>query len=610
MSRVGTEYLISHVHVITGDGTQIHDADVRLKNGRIAEVAQKRLPAAHAEAIDGRGKTLMPGLIDSHVHLDFLKVRNGLHGRLWARSGLKSALRELIEHGITSVRCMGDPLHLVTRVRTRLKSRPADGPRMVIAGPVLTAPGGHPVVTVAAENKWLSKHLAVELDNPADARAAVRRLHNKGVNVIKLVYQGGRYGETGVTLGKLTGDVMAAIIDEARAVGLPVSAHTHHQDDVDTLLSVGIHAFEHGILEEDIVGGETLARWAESGTWLIPTLNIVALVRDWEGRNHLATAAANLLRVYRAGVRIAAGTDSMIGALPATSLHEELRLMVDAGLPADDVLRMATGDAARSIGLPDHGLVGPGRVADLVLLNSNPAEQIENIGDIAMVFRDGRLVHHVESPKPLDLAPYRPGPGPVTEYVDDTKNTIDGTARVTYDTTGFDTDRIRRIEYADAASGRVLRTETVTSAPDLQTTRWTCDVPDEDTALLAERNGPNVNLSGRFNGEDVSRTYPLRGRAWMQTFLFDAAVFVISPPQRLLFVSIGTRGRGALAMTEFELTETGRETLDGRECVSTRLVMPQWRRFWAALGWYDVQSGELVQSHTKGKGNECLSRAS
>ena len=202
-----------------------------------------------------------------------------------------------------------------------------------------------------------------------------------------------------------------------------------------------------------------------------------------------------------------------------------------------------------------------------MLLNSNPLEQIENIGDITSLFCEGRLVHHVEPPARPDLASYvSPEPSRIT-YVDRTKATVTESALVTYDATRYDREGIRAMTYTDLTTGRVLRTETITSGPDLVTVAWTCSIPGVDTHLVAERKGPNVALSGRFRGEQVSRSYPLRGRIWMQWLIFDAATFIVSPMDRLPFVSIGTTGRGALTMTEFELTKADRETLtDATTC--------------------------------------------
>ncbi|MCK2218325.1 amidohydrolase family protein [Actinomadura sp. ATCC 31491] len=597
-------YLITHVHVVAGDGTELHDADVALAGGRITAVTAGRARLRGAQVIDGGGETLIPGLIDAHLHLDFLQARNNPQAESQLQLVLRPALRELLRHGITSIRCMGDPLGLVVELRDRIAAGEISGPHLVVAGPVLTAPGGHPAVTVGKDNPWLRRRMVIQLDSGDQARDAVRELHAAGVDVVKLVYQGGRYGPDGIVLAKLRPEVMRAVIDEAHRLGLPVSAHTHHQGDVEELLAAGVDALEHGVLEEDLVGQDVLRRWAESGAWLIPTLYITTLMRDWAGRLHTGHASRNLRLAQQAGVRVAAGTDSMVGALPASTLHEELRLMAAAGIPPADLLPMVTRNAAQCLRSAGRGVVAEGNIADVVLLGSDPLDRIENVGDIDRVFSGGRLAHHYVPPAPPRLNAYRPAGPAILTYADDTGTTTAGPAVVTYDTTCFSSLGLRRITYADPATGRVLRTETVVSEPDLTTTAWTCDVPDEATRLTAERKGRHVTLSGRFGGAEVSRSYPLRGRPWMQSFLFDPATFVTTAASRLCFLSIGTAGPGALAMTEFELTRTGRQALDeagGRPCAGTRLVIPQFRRFWAALSWYDVTDGTLVLHHVEGQ---------
>lgn len=599
-------FLITGAHVIVGDGSEIAQADVLIADSRIVQVSEGPLKDRNARTIDGRGKTLMPGLIDAHAHLDLLTTRNALHSRLRARFGLPKAMHKLLEHGITTVRCMGDPPRSALRLRDRARRGTIIAPHLLVAGPVLTAPGGHPAVTVAADNPWLRRHLAVELDDTRTARDTVRQLHAQGVDLIKLVYQGGHYGESGTALGKLPEPVMTAIIAEAHQLGLPVAAHTHHQEDVEVLLSAGIDSIEHGILEVDISGSATLKAWGQSGTLLVPTLYISTLVRGWKGADLHEFASRNLLRCYQAGVRIIAGTDSMIGALPAHAMHEELRLMTAAGLPTQAVLRSATEQAARSIGVEDRGTVKTGQVADLVLLNSNPVERIENIGDTAMVFSEGRLVHEVVAPPAPELPQYTPPAVRSLTYTDDTEATVDRSAVLNYDTTRFPEDAIREIRYTDPIDDTVIRTERVTSATDLVTTEWEYSLPGEDTELTATRTGPTVVLSGRLQGESVKRVYPLRGRTWMQTFLFDASTFIMSSEATLEFVAIGTSGRGALAMTDFEIAKIGRKKASGNERVSTRLVIPQWRRFWASMCEYDATSGELLEQHIRGKDTKRL----
>ncbi|ASR33808.1 hypothetical protein BAY61_01070 [Prauserella marina] len=592
--------IISRVRVFTGEGPVRDDVDVVVSNGRIERVSVERVDLPGARVIHGAGKTLIPGLIDAHVHLDYLTARSRPHAAVWTRFMLRSALRKLLENGITGIRCMGDPLGQITKLKRKVNAGKIAGPRMSAAGPVLTAHGGHPSSTVCGDNPWLRRNMVVHLDNEDDARAAVRRLHGAGVDVIKFVYQGGRYAESDVVLGKLPLDVVKAIITEAHRLGLPASGHTHYEDDVNDLLDAGVDSLEHGVIEHDLAEGDTVSRWKAAGTKLVPTLTIAAFVKDENGKPYLDRASRNLARAAEAGVPIVAGTDSMVGAMPANSLHDELRHMVAAGLSPADALSAATADAANFLGLEGRGMIAEGAVADLVLLNSDPLEEIENVGDIDRVFQDGRIVYHTQVPKRPVLREYV-AREPTLSFVDRTKATASSEAFLRYDTSQFAEDGVRVLSYVDSETGTLLRRESVTSGPDLVTLQWTCEIPADDTELHAERTERHVKLEGRFQGTPVSRTYPLRGRIWMQSLMFDPATFVVGPDEKLSIVSMGTSGRGALELTDFEVAKTGSTSQGRREVVTAELVMPQWKRFWGALLTYDADSGDLLRYQIRGK---------
>lgn len=601
-------FLITCTHVLTGDGRELSEVDVLIADGVIQQISDQRQEIPGATVIDGRGKTLIPGLIDAHVHLDFLSVRSTVHSWIQSRFVLPRALAELVRHGITAIRCMADPVTPALRVRRRIAAGRAVGPRMVVAGPALTAPGGHPEVTLAKDNRWLRRRIARPLDDPDHAREAVRGLHAAGVDLIKFVYQGGLYGPERTELRQLSVDVARAIVSEAGRLELPVAAHTHYQDDVETLLELGVDSIEHGVIEHELTDDGILPAWASSGIPLVPTLSIASLFPGPDGALFIDQASANLTRAHRSGVSIVAGTDSMVAAMPANSLHGELLLMVEAGMSEAEVLRAATADAAALLGLDDRGVIAEGKAADLVLLASNPLEQIENVADIELVFADGVLVHRAPAPtRPPDLSDYAVVGPDVLEYTDRTGATVPGTVLVRYDRSRFETEGTRSLSYTDAGSGDVLRSERVTSGPDLVTQEWVCEIPGEQTALHAVADARQITLAGTLAGKKVTRSYPLRGRTWMQLLQFDAATFITASERHLTCVSIGASGRGALQLTDFELTKKGSGTARaGNDAVEVTLVMPRWRRFWGAVLRFHPDTGDVLHQHIRGKTEQAL----
>lgn len=598
--------LIRDAMLFLGEGRSPQRADLLIAHGRISRISPGRLEVGDAtRTIDGDGRTVMPGMIDAHLHFDFLGVRGGLSA--WLRERQHAAtLRELLHSGITSVRAMADPLAQITRLKARVEASHVAGPRMIVAGPAITAPGGHPEITVCRDAPWLQRHMVRAVDDEAQAKAAVRRLHASGVDLIKIVFQGGVYAEFGDRLNKLATGAARGAIHEAHALGLKASAHTHYQDDVELLLGLGIDSIEHGVIESPVDDEDGfLQRWAAAGAPLVSTLAIEQLVRDRTGRPYSEVAGENLRRAHEAGVKIVAGTDAMVGAMSAGSLHDELGLLVDAGLPPSAAIDAATRNAADLLGLTGRGRIDEGAAADLLLLNSDPLESIDAVADIALVVQDGRVVHEPERRARIELRDFVVPDEPVRHYLDGTGGAFDREVAVEVDSSRLEAEGVRTITYTDPWTRAVLRTETLRSGPKLLTEEWTCRIPADGTDITARLAGRKIDLAGTFMNEAVTRSHPLRGSRWMQGMVFDAAGFITSRGEALDFLAIGTTGRGALEASKFELAKDGAGR-DGE--LSATLVMPRWRRFWSARARFDASTGELIEYAVNGKEPAVLSR--
>lgn len=598
-ARSSAPLLIREAQVLVGDGSALNDVDILIEQGNITRVESSRIDVPDARVIEARGKTVMPGLIDAHCHLDFLNTRSGFSARMQARFGLSEPSKELLRFGITSIRTMSEPPKLVLGLRNRTRTGNRVGPTMVVAGPAFTAPGGHPQVTVCRDNAWLGRKMVYTPTTDTEARTMVRVLKSQGVDLIKIVYQGGHYAEFGEAINKLPKNVALAIIDEAHKQGLPVGVHTHYAADVAFLVEAGADSIEHGVLEEE-APPELLRAWAKKHTFLIPTLSITEVVNNADQQSYLPQASRNLGHAVKAGVRIAAGTDSMVGAMPADSLHHELQLMVDAGVTPAQAIQAATGNAAEVLRLHDRGLIKTGMAADLVLLNSDPLEGIESVSDIALVVQNGQIVHETEPAAPVALSDYAAPANGIERFTDNTSATFAQTVEVTIDASTFESDGVRTITYTDPESQQVLRTETLRSDKQLRTLEWSCAVPSENTNLRAISHGGRISLSGTLNGRTVSRGYANGGTPWMQGLIFDTSTFITSQMESLVLTSIGTSGRGALMAAAFELTKDRHQT-QLRETQAT-LVIPQWRAFWNGKMSYDAETGSLIEYKPMGKG--------
>src|SRR5699024_10553237 len=212
--------------------------------------------------------------------------------------------------------------------------------------------------------------------------------------------------------------------------------------------------------------------------------------------------------------------------------------------------------AAELLRRPDRGVVAPGRRADLVLLRSDPLVQIENLADIDLVVQNGTIIHRAPAPPPPPaLATYACPSPPVLEYLDRTRSAVPHEALLRYDRSRFVQEGIRTLTHRDRRTGETLRAESVRSGPDLVTREWRCEIPAEQTTLHAVAQGQTITLTGVLGGEPVNCSHPLRGRTWLQLLLCDPATFITSDQTRLTVVAIGASGRGALQLTDFELTK-------------------------------------------------------
>jgi imidazolonepropionase-like amidohydrolase len=381
-----TTLIVAHVAVVDVlNGISRPDQTVVIRGPRIERVAPARsvrVPAT-ARVLDGTGKYLLPGLWDMHVHA----------------GGDERALQAMLAAGITGVRDMGGDFARLAEVRRRIETGRADGPRIVGAGPMLRGPKS-PMDVSDAES--------LVVRTPEEGRRAVETLSTRGVDFVKVHED-------------LTRDAFRAIAAAARAKGMPFVGHVPAGVTPAEASDLGQLSIEHlefvpdscillftpearaaGTGPPDACGPSAMAallrHLARNGTWLDPT---IASFRYWApaqweaifgGFRDLTPA------IRRSGVRILAGTDwsdslQSRGAAPGASLHDELALLVEAGFSPAEVLRSATSNPARLLGLSRTlGTVEAGKTADLLLLDADPFQDIRNTRRVAAVIRDGRVV--------------------------------------------------------------------------------------------------------------------------------------------------------------------------------------------------------------------------
>lgn len=359
-----------------GPGGPVHDGGVLVDRGIIRWAGPDReLPAAlrrGSDHVDLGSMTLLPGLIDSHVHL----ALDGLPGAMERMRGLdEGALYALMLHhaadllaaGVTTARDLGAPGYLAVRVRDAVRAGHAPGPSLVVSGPPLTVPGGH---------CWFMGGACAD---EAELRRAVRAQAREGVDCVKVMATGGALtggagpGEEQFGLAELR-----AVVNEAARHGLRVAAHAHGTGGIGHALRAGAHTIEHCsfISPRGTIAPEPalVRRLAAAGIHVCPTISRRFTERYADPRS-VPVSALPLL--HREGVPLIAGTDAGTDGAPHSAYADGLIGMARLGIPAADIIHSATAGAARALGLGTvTGRLATGLRADLLAVEGDPLEDV------------------------------------------------------------------------------------------------------------------------------------------------------------------------------------------------------------------------------------------
>ena len=394
-------------------GTFAQNVDILVRGNRIDSVGPGLSVPSGARVIDLRRYTVLPGLIDAHVHLLYLEnpsagltmegtkavVVEGtplraLHGAARARTFLAA--------GITTVRDLGNSGRFGdVALRDAIRDGSVDGPRMIVAGPGLSPEGGQfpglqPSYRAIAEEEYRIVRGA------EDAALAVRENVTYGAEVIKI------YSNNTPNRGQLTLDEMRAIVQTAKQLGVKVTAHATDDGAVWRAAEAGVDGIEHGYQVTD----STLRLMARKKIYLVPTdIDSISLVRYMKLQNPSApppTAAQlagyrnaigdRLRRAIAAGVPIAAGSDNYIDfKMPqGDAAKHVLRAYAEAGMKPVAVLQAATLGAATLIGNARLGVIKPGSLADIVALEGDPSNDITALERVRFVMKDGTVYRPVD----------------------------------------------------------------------------------------------------------------------------------------------------------------------------------------------------------------------
>lgn len=377
--------------------------------GKIAAIERgRRMPRDGEVVLDLRGHTLLPGLMDMHTHLAVeysdksVLERFQLSEADYALRAVRTA-RRTVEAGFTTVRDLGDYFNVTVALKKAIERGDIPGPRIFTATKSIATTGGHGDPT----NGW-AQHLGGDpgpqqgvINGAADARAAVRRRYKDGADLIKITATGGVLSQAKSGRNpQFTDEELAAIVTVAEDYGFQVAAHAHGKVGMLRAVNAGVTSIEHGTFMDE----EVMAAMKRHGTYYVPTITAgkwVAQRAQTEGFFPAVVRAkaaaigpqsqATFAAAYRAGVKIAFGTDS--GVSPHGENADEFVYMVAAGMPPMEAIQSATRVAAELLGVSDElGTVAVGKTADLVAVPGNPVEDIAVMRQVAFVMKGGAVI--------------------------------------------------------------------------------------------------------------------------------------------------------------------------------------------------------------------------
>ena len=369
--------------------------DIIVKDGIIKEIGKniEDMKYRDAERLDLSGKYLLPGLINSHVHL-FLDGSVNVMASLQEDAGVKllkaaNFAYDFLKSGVTTVRDLGGVNYLDLSLREAINRGIIDGPRYLVSGKPIVMTGGH------------GYFFAREADGPDEVRKAARENLKKGVDVLKFMATGGVL-TPGVEPGspQLTYEEMKAGIEEAHKAGKKAAAHAQGNEGIKNAIRAGIDSIEHGIFLDD----EAISMMIDRGTYLVPTLSAGYLIAE-EGKEagipaYTVEKSKRVMDPYyksfrlacERGAKIAFGTDAGTPLNFHGPVTLEMKLMVKHGLKVWDAIRAATIVAAELLGMDDKiGSVEVGKFADLVVLDGNPLEDLDVFTIPNLVMKDGDI---------------------------------------------------------------------------------------------------------------------------------------------------------------------------------------------------------------------------
>ncbi|MFA9424177.1 MAG: amidohydrolase family protein [Sedimentibacter sp.] len=381
--------------LIDGTGKDpLKNKGIVIEEGKIVKIQGIEDVPEDCVVYDYSNQTVMPGMINSHIHLDMEPIADPVKrykelNDVEKMIGCLNRLEDYLNSGVTYVRSLGGENYFDVKFRDAIKKGMIKGPGISCAGPNLCMTGGH---------GWF---MGLECDGPEECRKASRTVIKNGADCVKFMATGGVMTPN-VEPGsqQFSFEEMKAIVDEAHNAGKRTATHAQGEHGILDAVKAGVDSVEHGIFLTD----EIIEMMIAKGTFLVPTLaapyyiftnGIEAGIPSYAVKKAEAVAQSHIesfKNAYKAGVKIALGTDSGTPLNPHDGTWFELKLMVDCGVSPSDAIVYATKNAAELLSIDNlYGTIEIGKMADIIVVDDNPLDNIQTLSDIKATFKHGEL---------------------------------------------------------------------------------------------------------------------------------------------------------------------------------------------------------------------------
>lgn len=402
--------VIENGRVFVGNGKVYETASVVIAGDSIYSMTQKSVEALKIRHIDASGKTVLPGLIDAHVHLTISPT--GLDSVSMVKhlqNEVPDILSSFLSKGVTTIRSAGDFWPWVGHLRDSIAAEKIPGPRIIVAGPFFTVKGAQPVNGACGDIPFCRSHLAQVVTSPKEARRAVQQLASEGVDFIKLL------SDTRMNQVRIDDNIVQAIVEQTHKEKLRVVGHVIGAEFMERYANLNMDGFVHppSITGYSPLSQERVQKLAHNlvgyGTPITSTLAVslfhkekpeTAYNPDSPLKAEIKSRAQNLSILADAGGPIIVGSDWR----PLPEMHEylqpgnvtitEMIMLQKAGISRKAILLSATSRAAQALELYNQiGTIHEGKIADLIVVDGNPLKNLSALKNIQFVIKNGHIVN-------------------------------------------------------------------------------------------------------------------------------------------------------------------------------------------------------------------------